>query len=264
MTTTFTPVPGVDVITSTASVGGLGFLSINAFVLQGAEPVLVDAGPVVEADDFMAALQTVIDPSELRWLWLTHTDFDHIGAIPRLLELCPELRVITSFLGVGILNLFSPLPLDRVRLVNVGEQIEIADRTLTAVKPPSWDSPITTGFVDDKTRALFSSDCFGALLDTEPPMSAADLTNDQLREGQVFWATIDSPWLHTVDTDSYARILDTIRRIEPTHVFSSHLPPAPGHMLDQLLASLSDVPGATPFVGPDQAALEQMLAEVTG
>jgi hypothetical protein len=37
--------------------------------------------------------------------------------------------------------------------------------------------------------------CFGALL-AEVPRNAADLSDDELRQAQVVWATIDSPWLH--------------------------------------------------------------------
>ena len=58
--------PDIDVLTSTATVPGFGNLAINAFVLHGAEPVLVDTGAVVESDEFMAALRTVIDPADLR------------------------------------------------------------------------------------------------------------------------------------------------------------------------------------------------------
>jgi hypothetical protein len=35
-------------------------------------------------------------------------------------------------------------------------------------------------------------------------------------------------------------------------------------LLERLLSSLAAVPAAPPFVGPDQAALEQMLAAMTG
>ncbi len=49
----------------------------------------------------------------------------------------------------------------------------------------------------------------------------------------------------------------------PETILSSHLPPARG-MTEQLLSSLAAAPTATPFVGPDQAALMEMLAQVTG
>ena len=101
MISCFTATPGVDVITTTADIPTLGSLAINAFVMHGAEPVLVDTGTVAGGAEFMTALASVIDPSELRWIWLTHTDFDHIGSLATLLDANPNLRVITSFLGVG-------------------------------------------------------------------------------------------------------------------------------------------------------------------
>lgn len=169
--------------------------------------------------------------------------------------------MITTFLGVGIMSLFAPLPMDRVHLVNPGQTITIGERTLTAVKPPAFDNPSTTGFIDDSSGTLFSSDCFGALLDAVPD-DAADLTDDELRQGQVLWATVDSPWLHNVDRGAFSDALKRIRSIEPTMILSSHLPAAPGGMLDQLIDALEAVPTATPFVGPDQASLQAMLAEM--
>ena len=38
---------------------------------------------------------------------------------------------------------------------------------------------------------------------------------------------------------------------------------APATMLEQLLDSLRSVPAAMPFVGPDQSALEHLLASMT-
>lgn len=263
MTDTYRAAPDIDVLTSTFPIPGFGFVPVNAFVLHGSEPVLVDTGAVVDQADFVDALRTVIDPDDLRWIWLTHTDFDHIGALHRLLEENPRIRVITTFLGVGMMSLTAPLPMDRVFLVNPGQNITVGDRTLTAVKPPVFDNPSTTGFYDQKSKTFFSSDCFGALLQ-EVPQDAADLSDDDLREGQVTWATLDSPWLHKVDPGAFAKELDGIRAMEPSMVLSSHLPAAAGTMTDQLLASVAAAPTAHPFTGPDQRALEQMLAQMTG
>jgi len=239
----------------------MGIIPVNAFVVHGPEPILVDTGTVVENDEFMTVLRSVIDPAAIKWIWLTHTDFDHIGSLATLLEENASLRVVTSFLGVGIMGLFDPLPMDRVYLINPGQQLTLGDRTLTAVRPPAFDNPVTTGLFDDKTHALFSSDCFGALLQAVPE-NAADLSDDELRQAQVFWATVDSPWLHRVDPAALAVDLDAVRRIDPTLVLSSHLPAAPGSMIDRLLGSLEAVPAADPFVGPDQVALEQLLAQM--
>ncbi|HTO88607.1 MAG TPA: MBL fold metallo-hydrolase [Thermoanaerobaculia bacterium] len=253
----------IEVLTSNFPIPGYGLVPINAFVIKGSEPVLVDTGTVVETREFMQALRSVIDPADLEWIWLTHTDLDHIGSLHQLLAENPRIRVITTFLGVGIMSLSAPLPMDRVYLVNPGQKITVGDRTLTAMKPPAFDNPSTTGFYDDKSGVLFSSDCFGALLSSEAPQNAADLSDKDLREGQVFWATLDAPWLNKVNQGMFASELDKIRKMEPKLVLSSHLPAAPGHMTERLLASLAAAPTAQPFVGPDQAALEQMLEQMT-
>lgn len=257
----YKPAPDIDVLPTHFSIPNLGMLAINAFVLKAREPVLVDTGYVLESAEFMQTLKSVIDPADLRWIWLTHTDADHIGSLHRLLDEAPSARVITTFLAVGKLNLSNPLPMDRVYFLNPGETMSVGDRSLTAVRPPSFDAPETTGFYDDKSGVFFSSDCFGGLM-SAPAQDAADISREDLREGQIRWATVDAPWLHSVDEAKFAKGLDTIRDMAPKAILSSHLPAARG-MTEQFLRSLADARTAPPFVGPDQAALEAMLAQMT-
>jgi flavorubredoxin len=259
--TTYKATPEIEVLTTDFPIPGFGLVPVNSFVFRGPEPMLVDTGTVIQSGEFMAALRSVIDPAELRWLWLSHTDFDHIGMLPQLLAENPRLRVITSFLSVGILTLSSPLPLDRVHLLNPGETLSVGGRKLTALRPPTFDNPATMGFFEHNSQTLFSADCFGALL-SKVPQSAADLPEEVLREGQIFWGTVDAPWLHHVDNVSFARELDGIRKLSPKLILSGHLPVATGALAEQMLLALAAIPTAHPFHGPDQAAFQQMLAKL--
>jgi len=262
MVDTYRATPDIEVITSDFAIPGFGLLPVNAFVLKGREPLLVDTGAVAESDDFMAKLRSMIDPSELKWIWLTHTDFDHMGSLHRLLDEVPQVRLITTFGGVGIMSAYKPLPMNRLNFLNPGEKMTVGDRTLTAFRPPVFDSPATVGFYDSKSKAVFSSDCFGAILQ-KTVQNAGDLTAQEMREGQVFWATVDSPWVHKVDRSAFGAELKTIEQMQPELVFSSHLPMANGKMFGAMTAALAEAPGAQPFSGPDQAALEQMLKQMT-
>jgi hypothetical protein len=142
MFTTYKAAPDIDVLTSNFPIPGFGLVPINAFVLHGPEPILVDTGTVIDSDEVMATLRSVIDPADLQWIWLTDTDFDHIGSLPRLLADNAQLRVATTLLGVGVMNLSTPLPMDWVHLLNPGQKITVGDRTLTALKPrPSTTRP---------------------------------------------------------------------------------------------------------------------------
>ena len=69
MVTSYTAAPDIEVLTSNFPIPGYGLVPINAFVIKGSEPILVDTGSVVESSEFMPALRAVIDPGELRWLW---------------------------------------------------------------------------------------------------------------------------------------------------------------------------------------------------
>ena len=82
--------PEIDVLPSYFPIPGYGILPINAFVLKAAEPVLVDTGLALLSDEFLPQLSSVIDPEDLRWLWLTHVDPDHIGSLHRLLDEVPR------------------------------------------------------------------------------------------------------------------------------------------------------------------------------
>ena len=255
MTRAYTAAPGVDVITSTATIPGFGNLPVNAFVLHGAEPMLVETGSVVDAAEFLDALGTVIDPLDLRWIWLSHTDFDHIGSLHALLSINPRLRVITTFMGTGIMSQSgSPLPMDRVYFANPGDRITFGDRTLTAYKPPVYDNSVTTAFRDETSGLLFTADSFGALLG-DIPDAASDLDPAALHHGQTTWVSIDSPWIHRLDRAVFARELSDLRAFDPSLVLSGHLPPAPGTMLTRMLETLVAAVDAPPFAGPGQAFL---------
>ena len=76
-----TVIPGIDVLTADVEIPGLGHLSINSYLVHREEPILVDTGSIAQSDEFDEALRSVIDVADLRWIWLTHTDFDHIGLL---------------------------------------------------------------------------------------------------------------------------------------------------------------------------------------
>jgi glyoxylase-like metal-dependent hydrolase (beta-lactamase superfamily II) len=252
---------GITVVPSYLPVPGMGVLPANAFVLDGAEPLLVDTGPGGAQAEFRQALSAAIDPAALHWIWLTHTDPDHVGSLEWVLDAAPDARLITTYLAVGKLGLQMEVPMDRLYWVNPGTTIVLGDRRLEALRPPSFDAPETTAFFEHSSRTLFSADSFGSLLQS-PASDAADLPAGELADGMALWATIDSPWLTHTDRPSLDAALASLRALGATRVLSSHLPPATG-MTTTLFDHLAGVPGRPPWVGPDQAALDALLTHVT-
>ncbi len=249
----------VEVLPSFFPVPNMGFLAVNAFVIKSKEPVLVDTGMGIETREFMESLESVIDPRELKWIWLTHDDADHTGNIQRVLEAAPGARLAAHALAVLRMSTAWPVPMDRVYWLNSGDSITVGDRKLTAVRPPLFDNPTTIGIYDDKSEAFFSADFFGAIISSPAP-NAEDVAEGDLAQGMIGWASADSPWVHSIDPSLFSQAMIRIREIAPKTILSAHLPPARGKT-EQFLEWLAMVPASSPFVAPNQAALEQILAQ---
>jgi hypothetical protein len=246
-----------ELLSSYLPVPGYGVLPVNAFLIRAAQPVLIDTGLAALRNEFLQNLRSLIAPEELRWIWITHADVDHLGSLEAVLAQAPHARLVTTYVGMAKMSL-QQLPIDRVYLLNPGQRLDIGDRQLLAVRPPTFDAPETTGLFDTRTRALFSADSFGALM-AEPVEDTADLALTDLRDGQITWATIDAPWLQFVDERKFAANVNNVGRLEPSIVLSAHLPPA-RDMTQTLCENLIAARQAPAFEGPDQAALERMLA----
>lgn len=258
----FAALPDTHVIPTFWPVPNTGVIGMNAFLIRAAEPVLVDTGTGFLADRFLDALTSLVRPEDLRWIWLTHEDLDHSGSLRRLLEIAPRAQVLTTFMTVGRLMPEQPFPLDRVRLVNPGDTVNVGDRNLRAIRPPLFDSPATVGFLDDRSGALYSSDCFGAPLpsaDLAGAHRADDVPPDVLAPHQVAWATVDSSWVTMADETALGHALDQVRGLQPTAVLSSHLPPI-HHCLDRVTDTLRSTPSADPVPGMTQTELDTLLA----
>ena len=128
---------------SYAPVPSLGLLPVNAYLIRAEQPVLIDTSMAVVRDEFMDSLHAMIQPADLRWLWITHGDPEHIGSYQQVLNAAPDLQVVTNFVGVAKLSLMG-LPVDRVYLINPGQTLDVGDRQLVCGRPPIFDAPETT------------------------------------------------------------------------------------------------------------------------
>jgi hypothetical protein len=254
--------PDIYVLPAYSPIPSMGFLAINAFVIKAKEPVLVDTGMGIASEEFLKALKSIIDLHDLKWVWLTHDDADHTGNLQKVLEAAPSARLAVNSLAMLRMSTAWPVPMPRVYWLNSGDSIRVGDRKLTAVRPPMFDNPTTIGIYDDKSETFFSADCFGAILPS-PARNADDVPEGDLAQGVISWASGDSPWVHMVEPGVFSQGLGRIRQMAPKIILSAHLPPAPGKT-EQLLKLLARVPTSTPFITPNQTALEQILAQMRG
>lgn len=216
-------------------VPGAGAIAVNAFLRLGPEPLLVDTGLAALREDFLAALESQIDLADLRWIWLSHTDADHVGNLDAILARAPKARVLTNFLGMGKMGLMG-LDASRADMLEMGHEIELAGTKLMPLRPPYYDAPESMGFFDIQDGTLFLVDSFGAVL-PQPVEAFGAIGRESLRDGLQMWAGIDAPWLADIDPDRFGRTLARIEALAPRRVLSGHLPAFAGALGD--LSSLA-------------------------
>lgn len=233
--------PETYALPATLPVPGRGVQYMNPLLIRGSEPLLVDTGAAVLSTEYFDALTAIIDLDDVRWIFISHDDRDHTGGLLRLLELCPQAKVITSFQGVNRIGKEHELPLDRLVFANVGDNVDIGDRTLHLMRPPLFDSPATRGFFDDRTGLYYAVDAFGAVT-PDYAEHVQDVPRDVYRDGFYWLNRANTPWLELVDPAKMAAVVDKIHALSPSVVASYHGPMAVGTLVDWMFDLLLTIP----------------------
>jgi flavorubredoxin len=233
-------------------------MHLNSMVIQGAQPVIVDCGAALLRDQWSEQVFSLVDPQDVRWIFLSHDDSDHTGNLEHCLEMCPNATLVTSWYATERMSGEVTLPLDRQRWLGDGDTLDIGDRRLVAVRPPTWDSPTTRGLYDTKTGVYWSSDAFGTpvlgLVD-----HVADVPAEMLAESCMAFSSMLSPWHEIVDPVRFDTWVDRVARLEATVIAGAHGPQLTGSHIDLAIDRMRRLPGSPVASMPDQRVLEQIL-----
>ncbi len=236
----------------------VGFFPMNSMLIRGAEPTLIDTGAPANRKDWLDAAWDLVDPLDVRWVFLTHDDRDHSGNLVQVMEACPNATLLTSWFAVGRMFEEWETPLDRVRFVNDGDTVDIGDRQLVALRPPVFDNPTTRGVFDTHTGAYWSVDTFATNV-AEPMVESADLPNDAFVEGQLFGGRLVAPWHELLDDAKYQRYVDRVQQLDISVVAGCHTPVIRGSRIEEAFATTRRLPGEDAWHDFTQADLDTWM-----
>ena len=133
----------------------------NAYVIKGEHKnVLVEISKDQFFNEFFERLKSVIDPAEIDYIVLNHTEPDHSGSLKQLLPHCPK-AVITAT-GTALRFLKEIVNEEfRVLQVNDGDSIDIGGKTLRFISAPFLHWPDTMFTYVPESNTLFTCDSFG-------------------------------------------------------------------------------------------------------
>jgi flavorubredoxin len=237
--------------------------SHNSLVIRAAEPVVVDTGMVTHRAEWLDDVFSLVDPDDVRWLYLTHDDDDHSGNLVEALERCPNATVITSWAGSGRMCAAFGIERERVRTVDDGETFEAGDRSLRAVRPPVYDSAYTRGLFDPTTRVYHAADAFCTPMPATPVDRVDEIPTRMWEMGMaMFHYASLCPWLWMVDEARFRPEVERLAALGAEVIVSAHSPIIPQSSMARAFELLAALPSAVPEPLSLQAG--EQLAAVDG
>jgi flavorubredoxin len=251
--------PETWLIPNLAPAGDGLFLPANSMVIRGRLPVFVDTGAPVHRGPWLEKVFSVVEPEDVRWIFLSHDDGDHTGGLLDALERCPKATLVTNFFAAERLALEKPgLPLQRMRWIEPGGQLDAGDRVLQLFRPPIFDGPTTRGLFDPSTAAMWIVDTFACL--TPGPLEGEDLSDEQLSQMSAMNSAV-SPWHAWLDRAAYGRHVDAVEAFGARAVASAHGPVLRGTQLDDAFDRLRGLAGAPIIPTPGQELLDALVEQ---
>jgi len=119
----------------------------------------------VHREQWLDAVSQVVDPADVRWVFLSHDDGDHLGNMHAILDRAPNAKVVANFFSNerAALEPDRALPIDRQVWLEEGTSFDAGDRRLHLFRPPIFDGPTTRGLYDERTGVMWAVDSFAAL-----------------------------------------------------------------------------------------------------
>lgn len=230
---------------------------LNSLVIRAAEPVVIDTGMAANRDQFLADVFSIVEPEDIRWVFISHDDVDHTGNVNQLMAQAPNATLVVNWFlqeRMGETLAVSPL---RQRWIVDGESFDVGDRTLHAIRPPAYDSPTTRGLFDPTTGVYWASDSFGTPSAT--PLAWADTIDDEsFALGSATFNRYVAPWIEIARSDAFQASVDEIEALAISTIVSCHGPAITGRRVADAIEIMRRSPDAEILPMADQAVLDQI------
>ncbi|MEG0166748.1 MAG: FprA family A-type flavoprotein [Ruthenibacterium sp.] len=135
--------------------------SYNAYLVKGkTKNVLFETSKLEFCDEFLENIKEVINPAELDYIVVNHTEPDHTGSMRRLLALAPRATVLGSNTALTFLKeiVNEDFP---CRAVTEADVIDIGGMSLHFLSVPMLHWPDSMYTYIPEAKALFTCDSFG-------------------------------------------------------------------------------------------------------
>jgi flavorubredoxin/NADPH-dependent 2,4-dienoyl-CoA reductase/sulfur reductase-like enzyme len=192
----------------------------NSYVLKaGDKTILFETAKVKFWDDYLEKLEEVTTVSDIDYLVVSHTEPDHAGSVERLLDLCPQLKIIST----GAANSFLKEIVNRDFtgiIIKDGEKMHIGNKTLQFMNVPNLHWPDTMYTYVEEEQLLVTCDSFGShYAFNDVLLSKVENWADYEKSVKYYFDCIIGPFKSFM-----LKALERVRQLDVTMICTGHGP----------------------------------------
>jgi len=140
----------------------------NSYIIRGEKIALVDTSHAKFRQLYFNTLKGLIDPTQIDYLIVSHTEPDHSGLVKDLLEMAPNIKVLASKIAIQFLQNLTHIPFE-YEMVKTGDKVDLGNgHILEFISAPNLHWPDTIFTYDHATGVLFTCDAFGLHYCSQP------------------------------------------------------------------------------------------------
>lgn len=138
----------------------------NAYLIMADEITLIDTVKAPFMDEMLSRIKSIVDPAKIKYIISNHSEMDHSGCLPQVIDLIKPKKVFASAIGTKTLKELFHDEL-AITAVKDGETLSLGNMELTFMETRMihWPDSMFTYLAED--QLLFSQDAFGMHLATQ-------------------------------------------------------------------------------------------------
>jgi len=211
--------------------------SYNSYLIRGEEKTaLIDTVDPTKADELVENLKK-LKVNKLDYVVSNHAEQDHSGAIPEILRVYPEAKVLTNKKCKAMLSDLLMISEEKFVVVNDGDSISLGGKTLSFLLAPwvHWPETMFTYLKEEKI--LFTCDFLGSHLATSDIFVTGETEAEVYRAAKRYYAEIMMPFRKSIQKN-----IEKIKDLNVEIIAPSHGPiyKNPGFILDAYKNWISD------------------------
>lgn len=132
----------------------------NSYFIDADKKAIIETSKENYKTEYMEKVKKVVDPKEIEYIIMNHTEPDHSSNLKHLLKIAPSAKVVATKSAINFLKHMINFEFDYME-VKDGDTLDLGNKTLKFISAPFLHWPDTMYTYIEEDKILFTCDSFG-------------------------------------------------------------------------------------------------------